>query len=174
MPKRTKPLNSGRKRSWTDSELANAVQNSKSIRGVLQTIGLSPTGGNYKSMDIHIERLKLCTDHFTGKGWNTGDRFRYFGMKLPIEDILIENSSYTSTSYLKRRLINESYLKNTCSNCGLVDWLGEPISLQIEHKNGNNRDNRIENLCILCPNCHSQTPTFAGRNIRLKNQAGLA
>ena len=52
-----------------------------------------------------------------------------------------------------------------CSQCGISEWNNKPLTLELEHKNGNNRDNRVENLCLICPNCHSQTDTFRGRNI---------
>jgi 5-methylcytosine-specific restriction endonuclease McrA len=56
-------------------------------------------------------------------------------------------------------------LKYECSACGLKDsWQDKKLVLQIEHKNGNRKDNRLKNLTFLCPNCHSQTETFAGRN----------
>lgn len=76
-------------------------------------------------------------------------------------ELLLVKDSNISSYRLKNRLFKENILKNECSKCGLGNiWLGEPISLQLEHKNGNHSDNRLENLCILCPNCHSQTPTF--------------
>jgi hypothetical protein len=77
---------------------------------------------------------------------------------------LVENSTYNRTS-LKARLIKNGTLKNVCSNCGISQWNGKEISLHLEHINGINNDNRIENLCLLCPNCHSQTDTYAGKNI---------
>lgn len=72
-----------------------------------------------------------------------------------------------NTNRLKLRCIAEGILENKCSACGLTgEWNGKPIALQLDHKNGQSRDHRLENLRILCPNCHSQTETFGGRNIR--------
>lgn len=88
---------------------------------------------------------------------------------IPIEELLVSERPQTSRGNLKQRLLKEGLLQNRCygENCHLTDvWLGKPITLQLEHKNGNNTDNRLENLCLLCPNCHSQTPTFAGRNCK--------
>jgi 5-methylcytosine-specific restriction endonuclease McrA len=66
---------------------------------------------------------------------------------------------------IKKRLIASGVLKNECAICGISEWQGSPLSLQIDHINGKKLDYRIQNLRILCPNCHSQTETFAGRNL---------
>jgi 5-methylcytosine-specific restriction endonuclease McrA len=69
---------------------------------------------------------------------------------------------------LKRRLLAKGLLQRRCSECGLTDWRGAPLALVLDHINGDPRDHRLENLRLLCPNCNSQTPTFAGRNKRLR------
>lgn len=71
-----------------------------------------------------------------------------------------------NTAYVKRALIKlEIKEENKCENCGLDEWLGQKITIELDHINGNNLDNRLENLRFLCPNCHSLTPTWRGRNI---------
>lgn len=76
-----------------------------------------------------------------------------------ISEYLIKGS-HIKTTHLKNRLIKEGMLKGVCKKCGINQWLGNDITLQLDHINGDNCDNRIENLRLLCPNCHSQTPTF--------------
>lgn len=79
----------------------------------------------------------------------------------PLVELLIRNSPVVNRTHLKKRLIRENYLKNTCNSCGVGPfWNGRPLTLEMDHINGDNRDNRIDNLRILCLNCHSQTPTF--------------
>jgi transposase-like protein len=72
----------------------------------------------------------------------------------------------TNRSHLKQRLIRSGLKENRCERCGIEEWRGEPLSMALHHINGDGLDNRLENISMLCPNCHSQTPNFSGRNIR--------
>ena len=78
---------------------------------------------------------------------------------------MVENSTYSNT-HLKKRLINDGVLEYSCQICGNIgEWNGNPMSLQLDHINGVNNDNRLKNLRFLCPNCHSQTNTYGGKNV---------
>ena len=89
--------------------------------------------------------------------------------KQSIEDILVEDSNYQS-SKLKKRLIEAGLKEHKCEKCGNTgEWQGKPLTLQVHHINGNHRDNRIENLQILCPNCHTQTENYGTKNIKKHN-----
>ena len=152
-------------RRYTDSALIEAVQSSRSIRQVLAKLGLSPTGANYVSIQRHLRRLQLDTTHMRGQGWLEGGTSFPWANPQPLESILIENSAYQSTSHLKRRIIRDGILPNSCALCGLPpSWQGQPLILILDHINGNRSDHRIENLRLLYPNCNSQQPTFAGKN----------
>lgn len=86
------------------------------------------------------------------------------GKQLTSNDLIfIENSNY-SNEIVKKRIIDENLLEYKCLKCQIDSWCGETIVLDLDHINGNNKDNRLENLRFLCPNCHSQTDTYKGRN----------
>lgn len=154
-----------RKKSFTDEQFVDAVTTSRSIAEVLRKLGLDVGGANYKGVHRYVDKLKLDTSHWTGQGYLREQTHNWTRSK-PLDEILTENSSYASTNNLKQRLIKEGILQNRCYECGLMEWRGKPVALHLDHKNGINNDNRKENLQLLCPNCHSQTPTFAGKNIR--------
>jgi hypothetical protein len=151
-------------RSYTDQNIMDAVRSSFSIRQVLSTLRLSPTGCNYKGMHAHFARLGLDTSHFTGQGHLRGRRHSWTPAR-PLADILVTNSTYRTTSHLKARLLRDGLLTKHCYLCGGAPcWQGKPLVLILDHANGDRCDNRLENLRLLCPNCNSQQRTFAGRN----------
>jgi hypothetical protein len=84
----------------------------------------------------------------------------------PIEQLLVVKQEPGGRWNLKRRLIADGLKEPRCERCGIDAWLGEPLTLALHHINGDNRDDRLENLTLLCPNCHRQTENFAGRNRR--------
>ena len=157
-----------KKRSWTDNELIEAFNSSNSIRQILNKIGLIEAGGNYKTIQMHMDRLGLDKSKLLGKGWSIGT-VRASDRNKPIKDILIENSNYQS-SKLRKRLIKENILDPVCSSCFLDKWMDKDIPLELDHINGVNTDNRIDNLRLLCPNCHAMTVTYSGKNIKRKPQ----
>ena len=83
---------------------------------------------------------------------------------MPIELLLVDGRTQTNRSHLKLRLLAEGLKENRCERCGLTDWQGEPLNMQLHHNNGRGTDNRLENISFLCPNCHAQTETWGGRN----------
>lgn len=97
-----------------------------------------------------------------------------YGPTRTDEDVFTENSTY-GRHRLKERIIKKSLLEYCCSGCGITDeWNGKPIVLELDHKNGINNDNRLDNLRFMCPNCHSQEPTNSGSNrIFKKNNADV-
>jgi 5-methylcytosine-specific restriction endonuclease McrA len=155
------------RRKWTDDELIAAVKESKSYAKTMGAIGLKPAGGNFESIKKHIKRLNLSTSHFTGQGWAKG---RVPPERKNTDTYLVADSKVKIKSYvLKKRLISEGYKEYQCEKCHLSKWNDQPIPLELHHVNGNSHDNRIENLEILCPNCHAQTNNYRGKkNKKLK------
>ncbi len=84
---------------------------------------------------------------------------------MPLHDLLVAGT-YRGRGYLKRRLVAAGLKGDECEHCGISEWHGRPLSLALHHVNGDRHDNRLENLELLCPNCHSQTANFSGRNGR--------
>lgn len=78
-------------------------------------------------------------------------------------DLLVEQGLATNPGQVKKYLVAK--FGNVCSECGITEWMGKPIVMEMDHKNGNATEHTLENCCLLCPNCHSQTPTFKNRNI---------
>lgn len=148
----------------TDEELRQAVAGSLSVRQVLAWIGLVPAGGNYKTVQGRIKLLGLDTSHFTSAAWNVGARYKAFGRKAALEEILVENSTYAFTHGLRGRLLKEGLKRHQCECCGLEEWCGQPIPLELHHCNGINNDHRLSNLHLLCPNCHALTNDYRGKN----------
>ena len=135
-------------------------------RVLWRDIGLKPIGGNYHTCNAAIRRLGLNTSHFTGQLWNKGKHVICNPAK-PLEELLQLGTSITSDK-LRKRLFKEGLRQELCSICGITDWLGDRLSLELDHINGDKFDNRLVNLRILCPNCHSQTPTYRGIEIKTK------
>ena len=111
-----------------------------------------------------VRELRLSAAHWTGKGHLRG-RTHGWAKKLALADILCLPTRYRGgTATLKERLIREGHLPSQCERGGIDRWLDEALVLHLDHANGNREDNRLVNLRVLCPNCHSQTPTYCGRN----------
>ena len=157
-----------RKRSWAIEQLKKAVKNSNSYRQVLSQLGLKEAGGNYAQVKKYIGEYGLSTKHFRGKIWNKGMRFP-FRPKIPLEKILVKNSTFQSYK-LKKRLFIAGLKSQQCEECGWAQKTPDGyLPLELDHINGDRSDNRLENLRILCPNCHSLKPSHRGRNIGKNN-----
>lgn len=133
---------------WTKEKLEPIVKESISYAECLDKMMLKKAGGNYATIQRLIDKFDLDDSHFLGQAHNRGKEFKSF-------DDLINPPS------IKKRLISE--LGHKCTKCKNETWLDEPITLELEHIDGNNRNNSRENLTLLCPNCHSQTSTWRNR-----------
>ena len=138
--------------------LQKLVEESKTIKEILEKLDLKITKDNYKKLYKKLDEYSIDYSEILNNP--SGCIIRY-----KIEDILVENSSYTANSRLKNRLIKEGFKQNICEICGQKPFHnGKELTLQLHHINGNHQDNRLENLQILCPNCHSKTHNFRNKN----------
>ena len=153
-------------RKYTDEQFVEAVKSSRSIRQALGKLGLKEAGGNYACLQKRARTMNLDLSHWKlNRGWSKGMKL---SPKRPLEDYL--SNKFAIQSYeLKNRLFREGYFQKQCSHCLLSQWMNEPISLELDHIDGDHTNNTLTNLRILCPNCHALTPTYRGKN---KNNGG--
>ena len=149
-------------KKFTKEDYENAAKVSLSYAGMCRYLGLSPKGGNYATLKRKIKEFEIDISHFTGQGWNIGLVFRP-QKEYSLDEILQKDFPY-NTQKLKQRLLENGLKERRCEKCGNTEWNGEPIALELHHINGDRNDNRLENLQILCPNCHAQTKHYRGKN----------
>lgn len=153
------------------------VSESRSISQVADKLGYSRrpnrklSGGIFRFLKQKIQEFELDTSHMNGRGWAKGlTRITDPSLNacaLKLEKEVFVKGSRSGNKVALKKLIAEGR-PYQCEECGLRSWRDNPIRLQLDHINGDCSDNRRENLRILCPNCHSQTPTFS-RGKRKKN-----
>lgn len=140
-------------RLLSEEDFAALVAESKSFYELAEKIGYSRTGGGTQtSLKNAVKERNLDISHFTGSAWNKGN---------------YDYSLFTKGSYKKNGKTTLNPLitlrGRKCENCGLTEWQGEPINLEIHHIDGDRSNNELDNLLLLCPNCHSYTSTFCGK-----------
>lgn len=139
----------------SDELLLEAVKNSKSVFAVLRYLELRCAGGSHSHYSRRIKKLGIDTSHFTGQLWSKGRTD--LTKKLPDEILIVTDGSRRQAAYMLRRALIEKGVEYCCSKCGQgPDWLGYPLTLDVDHIDGNWADSRLGNLRFLCPNCHSQ------------------
>lgn len=137
-------------REYSDEDITVAVQQSTSRRQVLEKLGLNRDGGGSQScIKKRISELNLDISHWTGQLWSKGRSLKKLGEYKKKEGV--------KTLLIKRR-------GHKCECCGLTRWMERDITLEVHHIDGKRKNNVAENLTLLCPNCHSYTPNWRGRN----------
>lgn len=157
-------------RIYTKEWLQELCKDSYSYAEVLRKAGRKLGGGTQATLKKKIEEWKIDISHFTGQRWQQSphQKKQKYKEKYSLKQVFIENSPVTQ-KVLRGYIERHNIIEHRCQFCGCNgNWQNGIISLQIDHKNGNNTDNRIENLRYLCPNCHALTETYRGRNKALK------
>lgn len=147
---------------WSEDNLKRAVNESYCIAQVCKNLGITATASNYRTYYKYIKKYDdIDTSHFTAKQQQTRGLKRT--RRLSNEEVFVKNSTYPQAP-LRKRVIKQGLVKYSCSCCPIeTEYNGMSITLQLDHINGDNTDNRIENLRFLCPNCHSQTDTYMNK-----------
>jgi Zn finger protein HypA/HybF involved in hydrogenase expression len=160
---------------YSPEMLAEAVKKSVSVMQVMRVLGMPVSGGAHSAIKRRIVRLGLDTSHFLGVRANQGPGHRP-ARKGPADVLsLLPGPMDRTRARLLRRSLLEVGREHRCEICGLrTEWRGKPLILHIDHVNGRHNDNRPSNLRFLCPNCHSQTATFAGRKMKQAEVVELA
>ena len=145
---------------YTKELLEQVCGDSFSYRQCLNKLGLKEAGGNYACIKKKIKDYNIDISHFHHKAWNRGKKV---GPKRPIEDYL--SNKHAIQSYkLKKRLITENIFEHKCCNCNSTTWLEKQIPLELHHIDGDHLNNNLENLSLLCPNCHALTDNYRAKN----------
>lgn len=154
---------------YSKEEFEEIINKSSSLKEVLLNLGYKPFTGNYSTLKNKINEFNIDLEPLNNRRKNI-KREKHNSNKKDINELLFYGSS-TSNKVLKKRLIEENIIDNKCSDCDIEPfWNGKELTFHLDHINGDNKDNSIENLRFLCPNCHSQTNTYCGRNIKEKRK----
>jgi Zn finger protein HypA/HybF involved in hydrogenase expression len=154
----------------SEDELRVAVANAPSFARVAASYGIPTNGRALVELTARIRALGLDTSHMRGPAWSRGETADTHPTLKRIcqerrfsdEQVFCENSSALNGPRIVKRLIERGWVYE-CKQCGIAEWHGKPLVLHLDHINGIHNDNRVENLRLLCPNCHSQTATYSNK-----------
>lgn len=151
----------------SDEQFVELLKKSSTISEVLFKLGYTVKGNSWGYSQVKRRMTDLNLDYSIFKGKQCVIKNK-IAKAIKTEDILKENCKHQRT-VLRRYVIKNNLIPYKCAICGCVEWQGKTLSLELDHINGINNDNRLENLRFLCPNCHSQTSTYGSRNQQLNS-----
>ena len=149
--------------SYSKESLINVIISSISLAEVLRKLNVIPAGGNYRILHKNIKQWNIDISHFKGQGW-LRVKTHSFKPSIPLEEIFSGKHPHYQTFKLHKRLLKENVFEHRCSHCKETEWLGDIIPLELDHIDGNTFNHSKDNLRFLCPNCHTLTSTYRGKN----------
>jgi hypothetical protein len=171
----------GRIDAIAPAQLEALARESKSLAQMLDSLGFANMGRAHHELTRRLDELAIDTSHFTGAAWSAGlTKETHPALKRQSERqrysdsvVFVENSPLYQGNGLIPRLLEKGW-PYCCAWCGVSEWRGRKLVLHLDHINGIHNDNRLENLRLLCPNCHSQTDTYSNRRRPQPSTAGEA
>jgi hypothetical protein len=181
----------------TRKHVAKLLAEGRTGREIAVILGIAPATVSYHKARLHLPMDPRCARRYDWRaiqeyydaGHSKRECEKRFGFStwawtyavrrgaivprprtMPLEELL-QKDQRRGRNHVKLRLIAAGLKSSECEECGLTEWRGKPLSLALHHINGDGRDNRLENLALLCPNCHSQTPNFGVKNWRAASAA---
>lgn len=148
---------------YTKELLENIAKDSFSVMEVVRKLGLKQSGGNHSHVSKKLKEYDLNISHFKGRCWNRGIASATKHTKESFLSSLKKDCILNGTR-LKEKLISFGIKSYECELCKNKEWAGKPIPLEVDHINGDHSNNELENLRLLCPNCHAQTDTYCSKN----------
>ena len=139
-------------KKYTREDLEQAVLSSYTWAEVCRKVGIKPATGSQSHLKARVVKEGIDFSHFKGKHFKKG--MILLSERQPLE-LYLNNQKPIKSHTLRNRLIQEGYKECRCEKCGLSEWLGEEVPLELDHIDSNHWNNNISNLQILCPNCHA-------------------
>lgn len=146
---------------YTKEKLETIVKNCVTMADVCRQLGLAPGSGNQTYLKKRIVIYKIDTSHFLGQAHRKGKTFP--SKEIPMDKYFLNEVPIRSHA-LKLKLIKKGIKEAKCEICSIVKWNNKQVPLELDHINGNHFDNTLNNLRIICPNCHAQTENYSGKN----------
>lgn len=144
----------------TEDEVKTIVKECFSVADFCRKVGWTPSGNNYKVFYNYVDKYKLDISHFIGKNSQNANH-NLKGKKYTLNEYLKSNS--INGKVLIKKMVEEGVKDRKCESCNLTKWKNTEIPLEVHHIDGNHYNNSIENIQLLCPNCHSLTENFRGK-----------
>lgn len=150
-------LSTRTKSSWNIEEIKNQIKKVTNFTQLLRNLGMNPCGSRL------FKIKKICNEHSIS--------YAHFSHPKYIDvQTLLQNKSTDDSSFLRRKLLAAGIKENKCECCGISEWQGKPLAIQLHHIDGNRRNNSLQNLIMLCPNCHSQTDNYCGKKDKARKR----